>query len=168
VGRLDGRFKGPDPDGFMNTRFFDPSSAETGPPFTSVFNDYVRRELNYKVDMPYYVSGQQSGLFQWSFSPPQSTRGGGNPFEMETSTPLREAIVKDRYLKILNMEGYYDLATPYLAAWYTFDHLDLPAEFRKNISHAQYESGHMVYLDSKAHAKMKQDFANFIDATTKR
>jgi carboxypeptidase C (cathepsin A) len=168
VGRLDGRFKGPDPDGFMNTRFFDPSSAETGPPFTSVFNDYVRRELNYKVDMPYYVSGGQSGLFQWNFSAPQGARGGGNPFEMETSTPLREAIVKDRYLKILNMEGYYDLATPYLAAWYTFDHLDLPAEFRKNISHAQYESGHMVYLDSKAHAKMKQDFANFVDATTKK
>lgn len=168
VGRLDGRFKGPDPDGFMNTRFFDPSSAETGPPFTSVFNDYVRRELNYKVDMPYYVSGHQSGFFQWSFSAPQGGREGGNPFEMETSTPLREAIVKDRYLKILNMEGFYDLATPYLAAWYTFDHLDLPPEFRKNISHAQYESGHMVYLDSKAHAKMKQDFASFIDATTKR
>ncbi|MGC9997429.1 MAG: peptidase S10 [Terriglobia bacterium] len=168
VGRLDGRFKGPDPDGFMNTRFFDPSSAETGPPFTSVFNDYVRRELNYKVDMPYYVSGQQSGFFQWSFSAPPGGRGGGNPFEMETSTPLREAIVKDRYLKILNMEGFYDLATPYLAAWYTFDHLDLSPEFRKNISHAQYESGHMVYLDSKAHAKMKQDFANFIDGTTKR
>ena len=168
VGRLDGRFKGPDPDGFMNTRFYDPSGAETGPPFTSVFNDYVRRELNYKVDMPYYVSAQQSGLFQWSLNPPQGGPGTGNPFRMETSTPLREAIVKDRYLKILNMEGYYDLATPYLAAWYTFDHLDLPADFRKNISHAQYESGHMVYLDSKAHAKMKQDFASFIDATTKR
>ena len=166
VGRLDGRFKGPDPDGFMNTRFFDPSSAETGPPFTSVFYDYVRRELNYKVDMPYYVSAQQSGLFQFSFSAPPG-RGGetGSP---ETATPLREAIVKDRYLKILNMEGYYDLATPYLAAWYTFDHLDLPPEFRKNISHAQYESGHMVYLDSKAHAKLRRDFAGFIDETTRR
>ena len=166
VGRLDGRFKGPDPDGFMNTRFFDPSSAETGPPFTSVFNDYVRRELNYKVDMPYYVSGEQSGLFQWSFNAPAGPHGG--PGMLETSTPLREAVVKDRYLKILNMEGFYDLATPYLAAWYTFDHLDLPPEFRKNISHAQYESGHMVYLDSKSHAKMKQDFSNFIEATTKR
>jgi carboxypeptidase C (cathepsin A) len=170
VGRLDGRYSGPDPDGFMNTRFFDPTSSETGPPFTSVFMDYVRRELNYKVEMPYYVSGQQSGFFQWSFSaPPPTGRGGGGSIgPPETVTPLREAIVKDRYLKILNMEGYYDLATPYLAARYTFDHLDLPPEFRKNISHAQYESGHMVYLDSKAHAKMKQDFANFIEATTKR
>jgi carboxypeptidase C (cathepsin A) len=170
VGRLDGRYSGPDPDGFMNTRFFDPTSSETGPPFTSVFMDYVRRELNYKVDMPYYVSGQQSGMFQWSFSSPPSGPGGGGGSigPPETVTPLREAIVKDRYLKILNMEGYYDLATPYLAARYTFDHLDLPPEYRKNISHAQYESGHMVYLDSKAHAKMKQDFASFIEATTKR
>ena len=166
VGRLDGRFKGPDPDGFMNTRFYDPSSAETGPPFTSVFYDYVRRELNYKVDMPYYVSAQQSGLFQFSFTAPGARGGDGQP--PETVTPLREAIVKDRYLKILNMEGYYDLATPYLAARYTFDHLDLPPDFRKNISHAQYESGHMVYLDSKSHAKMKQDFSNFVESTTRR
>jgi len=170
VGRLDGRFKGPDPDGFMNTRFFDPSSAETGPPFTSVFYDYVRRELNYKVDMPYYVSAGQSGNFHFSLSPPETGPGpgGGEGGPPETVTPLREAIVKDRYLKILNMEGFYDLATPYLAAWYTFDHLDLPPQYRQNISHAQYEAGHMVYLDSKAHAKMKQDFASFIDATTKR
>lgn len=168
VGRLDGRYAGPDPDGFMRTQFYDPTSAETGPPFTSVFYDYVRRELNYKVDMPYYTSATESGLFQWSFSPPPGPRGGGGGTGApETATPLREAIVKDRYLKVLNMEGYYDLATPYLAAWYTFDHLDLPPEFRTNISHAQYESGHMVYLDSKAHTKMKQDFANFIDATTR-
>ena len=166
VGRLDGRFKGPDPDGFMNTRFFDPSGAETGPPFTSVFNDYVRRELNYKVDMPYYVWGRESGFFQFSLNPPSGPGGGGGA--PETVTPLREAIVKDRYLKILNMEGYYDLATPYLAAWYTFDHLDLTPDYRKNVSHTQYESGHMVYLDSKSHAKMKQDFASFIDATTKK
>ena len=164
VGRYDGRFKGPDPDGFMSTQFYDPSGAEPTPPFTSVFYDYVRRELNYKVDMPYYVMARQSGLFQWSLNAPAgSVLFSAAP---ETSTPLREAIVKDRYLRILNMEGYYDLATPYLAAWYTFDHLDLPPEFRKNISHAQYESGHMVYLDSKAHAKLKQDFASFIDATT--
>ncbi len=166
VGRLDGRFKGPDPQGFMNTQSYDPSGAEIGPPFTSVFNDYVRRELNYKVDMPYYVSGQQSGLFQWSYSAPSGQRR--RPPARETATGLREAMVKNRYLKILNMEGYYDLATPYLAARYTLDHLDLPPELRENISYAQYESGHMVYLDSKSHAKMKQDFSNFIDATTRR
>jgi len=169
VGRLDGRYADPDPQGFMRTQFYDPTSAETGPPFTSVFYDYVRRELNYQVDMPYYTSASESGVFQWSFSPPPGPRGGGGGVGLpETAMSLREAMVKDHYLKILNMEGYYDLATPYLAAWYTFDHLDLPPEYRKNISHAQYESGHMAYLDSKAHAKLKRDFANFVEETTKR
>src|SRR5262249_41994771 len=58
AGRLDGRYAQPDPGGFMDTGFTDPTSSETEPPFTSAFNDYVRRELGYRTDMPYYVSGQ--------------------------------------------------------------------------------------------------------------
>ena len=46
------------------------------------------------------------------------------------------------------MEGYYDLATPYFAANYTFDHLNLGLDYRKNISFTTYEAGHMVYIDS--------------------
>ena len=164
VGRLDGRYKDPDPNGFMDTPFYDPTSAETGPPFTSVFNDYVRRELNYKTDMPYWTSAQQSGNFRWSWTGVEGF-GGGYP---DTATALRQAIVKDRYLKVLVMEGYYDLATPYAAADYTMDHLDLTPEYHKNISFTQYTSGHMVYLDSQSHAKMKKDFADFIDATSQR
>jgi carboxypeptidase C (cathepsin A) len=81
---------------------------------------------------------------------------------------LRQAIVKNPFLRVLVMDGYYDLATPFVAADYTMYHLDLTPQYHKNISFAQYESGHMVYLDSKSHAKMKQDFANFIDATTQK
>ena len=88
--------------------------------------------------------------------------------ERSIGTALRQAIVKDPFLRVLVMEGYYDLATPFAAADYTMDHLDLTPQYRKNISFAQYESGHMVYLDSQSHAKLRQDFANFIDATTKR
>lgn len=164
VGRLDGRYTGPDPNGFMDTPFYDPTSSQTGPPFTSVFNDYARRELDYKTDMPYWTSAQQSGNFRWSWTGVEGF-GGGYP---DTATALRQAIVKDPFLHVLVMEGHYDLATPFVAADYTMDHLDLTPQYHKNISYAQYESGHMVYLDSQSHAKMKQDFANFIDATTKR
>jgi len=52
---------------------------------------------------------------------------------------LREAIVKNPYLKVLVMEGYYDLATPYAAANYTIDHLDITSKYRANISFATYE-----------------------------
>jgi carboxypeptidase C (cathepsin A) len=120
--------------------------------------------LNYKTDEPYWTSAQQSGNFHWSWSGVEGF-GGGYP---DTATALRQAIVKDPFLKVLVMEGYYDLATPFVAADYTMDHLDLTPQYHKNISFATYESGHMVYLDQAAHAKMKKDFADFIDATAKR
>jgi carboxypeptidase C (cathepsin A) len=164
VGRLDGRYTGPDPNGFMDTPFYDPTSSQTGPPFTSVFNDYIRRELNYKTDMPYWTSAQQSGNFRWSWAGVEGF-GGGYP---DTATALRQAIVKDQFLRVLVMEGHYDLATPFAAVDYTMDHLDLTPQYHKNISYTQYESGHMVYLDSQSHAKMKQDFVSFIDATTQK
>src|SRR5205823_2540342 len=69
VGRLDGRYKLPEP-GFPGGRgpgsFSDPASTETTGPFTMTFYNYVRTELNYKTDMPYYASAQQSGMFMWS------------------------------------------------------------------------------------------------------
>jgi carboxypeptidase C (cathepsin A) len=167
VGRLDGRYTGPDPEGFVDTPFYDPAGAHTGPPFTSVFNDYVRRELGYKTDTPYYVSatqlfpaGEEEGFWRkWEW---------GSSIEgfPDTASALRAAMVKNRYMKILVMEGYYDLATPYFAANYTFDHMDLSPEYRKNISFATYDAGHMMYVREPDLMKVKKDFEGFIDSTT--
>jgi carboxypeptidase C (cathepsin A) len=168
VGRLDGRYTGPDPNGWMDTPFYDPTGAQTQGPFTAVLNDYLRRELNYKVDTPYYTSARESGMFSWSWSetPSQGPQRGG--FQMgypDTATALRQAMVKNPWLKVMVMEGYYDLATPFAAANYTMDHLGLSPQYRKNISYATYESGHMVYLNAPALVKFKRDVANFITST---
>src|SRR5260370_31385315 len=128
VGRYDGRFTAPDPNGFFDTQFFDPTNAQIGPPFTSVFNDYIRRELNYKVDMPYYTSARDSGLFQWSWTggppPPAAAAATKDQGYTDPATALKQTLVKNPFLKVLVMEGYYDLATPFLAADYTMNHLD--------------------------------------------
>ncbi len=152
-GRLDGRFTSPNPG---DDHFYDPTSAAILPPYTSAFNNYLRTELNYKSDMPYRVFAyDQPGFQSWEW---------GNAVEGFPSTAggLRSAMIKNPYMKILVMEGYYDLATPFAAANRTMDHLDLGPQFRQNISYSTYNAGHMVYIDRAEHDKMKKDLVDFM------
>jgi carboxypeptidase C (cathepsin A) len=153
-GRLDGRFTSPNPG---EERYYDPTSAAILPPYTSAFNNYLRGELNYKIDMPYRVFAyDEPGFRTWEW---------GNAEEGFPSTAggLRSAMIKNPYMKVLVMEGFYDLATPFAAANWTMDHLDLSPQFRQNISYATYGAGHMVYVDRAQHDKMKKDLVEFMD-----
>ncbi len=156
VGRLDGRFTGVDPEGLLDQRFYDPTSAAILPPYTAVFNNYVRSELGYKVDLQYKVFAWDEPAFQkWDWG--EADKGFPN-----TSPGLRAALVENPYLKVLVMEGYYDLATPYFAANYSIDHLNLGPDYRQHVSFTTYEAGHMVYIDGASHAKMKKDLVEFM------
>jgi carboxypeptidase C (cathepsin A) len=156
VGRLDGRFTGVDPGGLLDDRFYDPTGSAILPPYTSMFNNYLRTELNYRVDMPYRVFAyDEPGFEKWDW-------GNADQGFPNTTPGLRAAMAKNPYLKILVMEGFYDLATPFFAADYTIDHLNLGPEFHRNISFATYEAGHMVYVENNSHAKMKRDLVDFM------
>jgi carboxypeptidase C (cathepsin A) len=155
TGRLDGRFSSPDPDD--DTPYYDPASAAVSPPYTSAFNNYLRTELNYKSDAPYRIFAyDQPGFRTWDWGDAEqgfpSTAGG-----------LRSAMIKNPYMKILVLEGYYDLATPFAAANWTMDHLNLDPKYRQNVSFATFNSGHMVYIDRAEHDKMKKDLVDFME-----
>lgn len=153
-GRLDGRFTSSNPDG---DRDYDPTGAAILPPYTSAFNNYLRTELNYKSDAPYRVFAYDlPGFEKWEWG----TAVEGFP---STAGGLRSALIKNPYMKVLVMEGYYDLATPFAAANWTMDHLDLDAKSRQNISYATYGAGHMVYIDRAEHDKMKKDLVDFME-----
>ncbi|HEV2689323.1 MAG TPA: hypothetical protein VGV35_12240, partial [Bryobacteraceae bacterium] len=114
IGRYDGRLTGPSALNTGETSEFDPSSTEITPPFTAVFTRYIREELGYKTDMYYYPSG---GIQPWDY-------GVQNGFG-DTTSLLRDAMVKNPYMKVMVAAGYFDLATPYYAAEYTFNHMGL-------------------------------------------
>jgi carboxypeptidase C (cathepsin A) len=157
TGRLDGRFTSPDPDG----NFYDPAGAAILPPYTSAFNNYLRTELNYQIDMPYKVFAyDEPGFQKWEW-------GNAEEGFPTTASGLRGAMIKNPYMKVLVMEGFYDLATPFAAANWTMDHLNLDSKFRGNISYATYKAGHMVYIDRAEHAKMKKDLVEFMDKCLK-
>ncbi len=159
AGRLDGRFSSPSPD--EDRDFFDPTSAAILPPYTSAFNNYLRTELNYKSDAPYRVFAyDQPGFRTWDW-------GNAEQGFPSTAGGLRSAMIKNPYMKILVMEGYYDLATPFAAANWTMDHLNLDGKYRQNISYATYGAGHMVYVDRAEHDKMRKDLVDFMDKCLK-
>ena len=55
--------------------------------------------------------------------------------------------------------GYYDFATPFFDAEYTFaNHGILP----ERVSFAYFEAGHMMYLHRPAHDKLLQEVRAFM------
>ena len=153
IGRYDGRLTGASGLNTGETAEYDPSSTLITPPFTAVFTSYIRNELGYKTDMYYYPSG---GIQPWDY-------GVQNGFG-DTTSLLRNAMVKNPYMKVMIAAGYYDLATPYYAVEYTFNHMGLHPEMHKRITWDFYQAGHMLYIDSDQHAKLKKDFSDFVQS----
>jgi len=153
VGRLDARFTGSDRDSGGESIEFDPSFSAIAGPYTAVFNDYVRRELKFESDLPYEIISDKVNQ-QWTFDHDNRS--------VSVSDTLRSAIANNPHLRVFVASGYYDLATPYFATRYTFNHLQLPPELSANISMADYEAGHMMYVHEPSLRQLKADLAKFV------
>jgi carboxypeptidase C (cathepsin A) len=157
VGRLDSRYKGIDASAATPSPEFDPSEAAIRAPYTATFNDYVRTKLNYESDLTYHILGSdEMGPWDWG------TRGMGYP---ETFRPLRTAMAKNPHMKIFVAAGYFDLATPYKAAEYTLDHMQLDPSLKKNVRVDFFEAGHMMYIHGPSLEELKRDITAFIDGS---
>jgi carboxypeptidase C (cathepsin A) len=159
VGRLDSRIKGLDELASSETPDFDPSMSAIRPPYTALFNDYVRNVLKYETDEEYYILG--GGIktpWDWNID-----RMG----YADTSEALRAAFAKNPYMKLFVASGYYDLATPYFATEYTLAHMGLDPSLRDNIRTGEYEAGHMMYIHTASLTKLKQDVAAFLNFALK-
>jgi carboxypeptidase C (cathepsin A) len=153
VGRLDSRFKGIDRDAAGEGPEYDPGMSDILGPYTATFNDYVRRELRFESDLPYEVLNFR--IRPWSFAEHENQY-------VNVAETLRKAMTINPHLRIFVGSGYFDLATPYFASDYTFNHLGLDPELQGNISASYYEAGHMMYIHLASLARMKEDLARFI------
>jgi carboxypeptidase C (cathepsin A) len=159
TGRLDSRFKGIDRDAAGDGPDTDPSMNAIRPPYTAGFNAYVRDELNYRSDVEYYILG--GGITApWNYNVTNQYA--------DTSIPLKNAMQKNPYMKVFVAQGYYDLATPFYAAEYTFSAMNLDPSLKRNINWEYYEAGHMMYIEVKSLAKLKRDMAVFMQNSVKK
>lgn len=153
VGRLDGRFTGIDQNAAGSEPEYDPSLAAIVGPYTATFNDYVRGDLKFESDLPYeFLTGR---VRPWSFEPYENRY-------VNVAETLRSAMTQNPFLHVFVGKGYYDLATPFFAAEYTFDHLGIDPTLRGHLSGDYYEAGHMMYVHLPSLAKLKKDLAGFI------
>jgi carboxypeptidase C (cathepsin A) len=158
VGRLDSRFTGIDRDDTAAEYEFDPSMVTILGPYASTFHDYVSKNLSFKSDLPYKTFAR---LYEkWKYE------DFHNKY-LDVGETLREAISINPYLQILVCNGYYDLATPFFATEYTFNHLGLDPSLRENISMTYYKAGHMMYIHGPSLAKMRNDLVAFIKSALK-
>ena len=153
IGRLDSRYKGFDRDEVGETHEFDPSYAAILGPYTATMYDYLRRDLAFETDLPYEILKPLHET--WKFDEYQNNY-------VNTSKDLRRGFQFHPDLKVIVCNGYYDLATPFLATEYTFNHISLPEKQHANIKMTYYEAGHMMYLHQPSLQKISDDLRNFL------
>lgn len=153
VGRLDARFIGIMASAEGQYPDFDPSMNAIIPPYNATFNQYVRAELGYKTDLNYEIL---------SFKVNQGWQYKGGEFP-DTSESMRSAFAKNPFMKVFVAQGYYDLATPFFAAYYTLEHMGLDKSVRDQITISEYEAGHMMYQHVASLAKLKADVVAFLE-----
>jgi len=160
AGRIDSRFSGNMINRVGESMSYDPMLSVIGPAYLAAFMDYYRNDLDVEDVGNYTVFGNVFGKWDWTHAQPDMG-GFKNPMP-NTAVDLAYAMQQNPEMKVLILQGYYDLATPHLATEYYVDHLDIASELRDNIETSMYEAGHMMYVHEPSLVKFKEDLARFI------
>jgi carboxypeptidase C (cathepsin A) len=151
LGAYDARLTGRDGDPASPGADFDPSSAAVMGPFSAAMNAYVRTELKFEDDLPYQIF---AAVQPWNY-------GARNNFA-NASDRLADVMNQEPYLKILVFGGRCDLVCPIDTMRYSIDHMGLAEAYRRNVRFAQFDAGHMMYINLPDLKKMHAEIVNFV------
>ncbi len=154
VGRIDSRYTGI--DRFRDGDAFeaDPSMDATMGSYTSTLNAYMHDELEYESDLPYEILSAETWQ-NWDYEDFK------NAF-VDVSETLRNTMTRNKFMKVFVANGYLDLATPYFATEFTFNHLGLDESLRDNVTMTYYDAGHMMYVHIPSLEKFAADLRSFV------
>jgi len=149
------------------TRPAGPDSGESAPDpvlqpavaaYGTAFNAYLAEALGVHTDLPYRVLPRDISQ-QWNW---QGERQHGTDGLAMSS--LETALLEHPAMKVLIVNGRYDLVTPYLASHWLVDQLEIPASTRAGIQLRVYDGGHMVYMRPQSRLQLTRDAAELYGA----
>jgi carboxypeptidase C (cathepsin A) len=151
IGGYDGRITGRDDRPDETEPGFDPSYSATYGPFSAAINNYAREELKFEDDLPYEII---AGVQPWTYV-------NKNSFP-HVSDQLASAMSQNPYLRVLVLHGRCDLVCPLDTVRYSLEHMPLDATYRTNISYAEFDAGHMMYVNLPDLKKMHERLEEFV------
>ncbi|NJD20608.1 MAG: peptidase S10 [Gemmatimonadetes bacterium] len=155
VGRLDGRYVADEVDDLAERPSFDAASAATSAAYSTVLHEYLAGDLGVTRDRPYHVSGPDVNRnWVWNRASP-----GGEPRYVNTAPDLAWAMSYNPGLRVFLASGYYDYATPFFDAEYTFARHGIALD---RVRMTYYEAGHMMYLHQPSFEAVSRDIHAFI------
>lgn len=166
VGRLDARFKGINQDLLSQFAEYDPQSTAISPAYTAGFMHYFYDDLKVNKKLNYAASAYNKEGFKWDWNHKGNIIWNASA-AINTGVDMANAMTKDPNVKVLILNGYYDLATVFYGVEHTIDHLGLTKEIKSNIIMKYYEAGHMMYIHQPSLGKFRKDVSEFILITAK-
>jgi carboxypeptidase C (cathepsin A) len=151
LGAYDARITGRDDDPASPYPDFDPSSAATTGPFAAAINSYIRGELKFEDDLPYEIL---AGVQPWNY-------GVRNSYA-DASDRLASTMNQNPFMRVLVLGGRCDLVCPIDTMHYALGHMSLDAAYRTNITYAEFDAGHMMYVNLPDLKKMQMDLEKFL------
>jgi carboxypeptidase C (cathepsin A) len=151
LGAYDARITGRDDDPAARSPSFDPSYAATYGPFSAAMNSYVREELQFKDDLPYEII---AGVQPWNYDAHNSYP--------RVADRLASVMNQNPYLRVLVLGGRCDLVCPIDTMRYSLDHMSLASTYRTNITFAEFDAGHMMYVNLPDLKKMHRTLEKFV------
>jgi carboxypeptidase C (cathepsin A) len=163
VGRLDGRYTGEDVDKVAERPDGDPSSYQIDGAYAAALSHYIATELGVEMDREYKFSGGRKLGSNWNW---RTVPLGSywEPVPVNVARDLSRAMRRNEGLRVMIASGYYDYATPFFDAEYTFARHGF---IRERISYYYYEAGHMMYLHRPSLDKLMADVRSFIKGPEK-